>query len=150
MYMWRGMYLGRLDESTRSPRMGVTDSCEYVLGTKLKVLLWKNNCSQVLSCLFSPYPVLLGIEPRTSQIQIHPRQTFYYCLTFQTLNCSLFTYFSHHDYYYYIYISKYFGCIYVCAAHKCGTHEGQKKALDPLEFRSQMIVYLHVGAGNWI
>lgn len=100
MYMWRGMYLGRLEETTRSPRTGVTDSCGYVLGTKLKVLLWKNNCSQGLSCLFSPHPVLLRIEPRTSQIQIHPRQTVYHCLTFQTLNYSLFTYFNHHDYYY--------------------------------------------------
>lgn len=41
-----------------------------------------------------------------------------------------------------------FASMYVCVPSVCSGHREQKKVLDPSELELQMVVSLHVGAGN--
>lgn len=40
-------------------------------------------------------------------------------------------------------------CVHVCTAHNSGACGGQKRAVDALELKLQMIVSNHEDAGDW-
>ena len=43
-----------------------------------------------------------------------------------------------------------FAYMYVCVPHSWSAHGGQKRVLDPLKLKEQIIVSRHVGAGELI